>query len=115
MESMQMNKQLQDTILSFTQSTPRTIAEVADHIYITLKKHPDRETVAKDMRDLARSGLVKKVANRRMKYATNLSQYLATTMDERIALEDSKQKVTTPSVTFLNDPIMAVLYRRQNI
>lgn len=110
-----MNKQLQDTILSFTQSTPRTIAEIADHLYLTMQKHADHETVAKYMRDFVRDGLVKHAGKRRIKYSTNLNQYLATTMDERIALEDSKQKVTTPSVTFLNDPIMAVLYRKKNI
>lgn len=110
-----MNKQLQNTILSFTQSTPRTISEIADHIYITLKKYADHETVAKDMRDLARDGLVKKAAKRRMKYATNLNQYLTTTMDERIAMEESNKKATTKKPAFINDPIMAAFYSRQNI
>jgi len=110
-----MNKQLQDAIISFTQSTPRTIAEIADHIYITLRKYADHETVAKDMRELARRGLVKKVANRRVKYATNLSQYKATTVDERIALEESNKQVTSASPAFRNDPMLAAFYSKVNI
>ena len=110
-----MNKQLQDAILDYTQYSPRTIAEIADHIYITLRKYADHETVAKDMRELARRGLVKKVANRRVKYATNLSQYKATTIDERIALEESNKQVTSASPAFRNDPILAAFYSKQNI
>jgi len=110
-----MNKQLQDAILDYTQHSPRTIAEIADHIYITLRKYADHETVAKDMRELARNGLVKKVANRRVKYATNLSQYLATTIDERIALEESNKQVTSASPAFRNDPMLAAFYSKVNI
>lgn len=109
-----MNKQLQDTILSFTQSTPRTIAEIADHLYVIHKQIFAHDEMRKYLQKMILSGALKYAEKRRVNMA-RLNQYLATTLDERLGMEDSKQKVTTPSVTFLNDPIMAVLYRKQNI
>jgi phage tail tube protein FII len=109
-----MNAKLQDTILSFTQSTPRTIAEIADYLYTDHAQIFTYEETRKCLQKMILSGSLKHAEKRRVGMARQ-NQYLATTMDERIALEDSKQKVTTPSPAFSNDPIMKAFYSKVNI
>jgi len=109
-----MNNQLQDTILSFTQSTPRTIAEIADHLYLTMQKHADHRFIGNCMRHLSMNGLIKQCDKRKVAMAW-ANTYKAMTKHEQDAFHQRKERMATPSPSFLNDPMMAAFYSKQNI
>lgn len=109
-----MNQQLQKTILDFTHSTPRTIAEIADHLYVKHKQIFAHDEMRKYLQKMILSGLLKYAEKRRVNMA-RLNQYLTTTLEDRLGMEESKRKVTTPSPAFSNDPIMAAFYSKVNI
>lgn len=109
-----MNQQLQDTILSFTQSTLRTIAEIADHLYVTHKQIFAHDEMRKYLQKMILSGELKYAEKRRVNMA-RLNQYLATTLEDRMEQVESNRKVTTPSPALINDPIMKAFYSKVNI
>lgn len=109
-----MTKELKDAILAFLQDQPRSTAEIADHLYLTMQKHADHRFISNSLKNLICIGLVKQCENRRRGMA-RCNTYMATTLDERVKLEDSKRKVSTPSPAFINDPIMAAFYSKVNI
>lgn len=115
-----MNKQLQDTILSFTQTEPRTIAEVAEHLYIHHPEYAEYEVVRLTLRRMILSGAMKNAPKRKVRTAW-LNHYLATTEEDRQELANRNVKVSTPSPeftgkpSFTNDPLLAAFYSKENI
>lgn len=109
-----MNQQLQDAILEFAHHTPRTIAEIADHLYLTMQKHTDHRFIGNCMRHLICVGLVKQCDKRKVGMAY-CNTYKATTAHERQLFELNNKRVTTSSPSFTNDPLLAAFYGKQNI
>lgn len=102
-----MNKQLQDTILSFTQSTPRTVADITKHIHATTGTKVACSMVGKYMRELEFYKLIKLDGKQKIKTAW-CNQYSATKAGLRILQAESNRKVTTPLLTFKH-PLMPIL------
>lgn len=109
-----MNQQLQDVILDYAKLSPRTIAEIADHLYLTMQKYADHRAVGNCMRHLIMIGLIKQCDKRKVGMAW-ANTYKAMTKHEQDAFQHRKERMTTPSPSFLNDPMMAAFYSKQNI
>jgi len=103
-----MNKTTQQFITDFIEFQPKTLKEISDYTGY------EYVTIANYMRQLCSLGLVKKIEKRQIGNA-GFNQYLATTMDERIALEESNKRVTTALSGFANDPLMKAFYSKENI
>jgi len=109
-----MTTQLENTILAFTQSEPRTIAEVVEHLYIPHPEFAEYEMVRLTLRRMILSGVLKNAPKRKVRGAW-LNQYLAMTEEDKAELEESKRKVTTPEPVIMGCHIMAAFYGKQNL